>query len=68
MSGKNLNGKINRSAAINRIAFVSFSLFVTDLWAAMEKYFLEIKKNPSNYIYYVVIKIKIIESQDELCL
>jgi hypothetical protein len=44
MSGKNLNEKINRSATISWIAFVSFSLFVTNLWVTMEKYFLEIKK------------------------
>jgi len=44
MLGKNLNEKINPSAAISWIAFVSFSLFVTDFWTTMEKYFLEIKK------------------------
>jgi hypothetical protein len=44
MSGKNLNEKINPSAAISWIAFVSFSLFVTDLRATMEKNFLKIKK------------------------
>jgi hypothetical protein len=46
MSGKNLNEKINPSAAISWIAFVIFSLFVTDLRATMEKSFLKIKKIP----------------------